>query len=80
MEKKAVEKKGVEKEVEVVVVVAVVVVVVVMLFSSTSSSLSLEADVVPTAKADFARKISSRETRSVPRTWPPTQGHPTRWP
>ena len=33
-----------------------VVVVVVMQSSSTSSSSSLEADVVPTAKAGFARK------------------------
>ena len=53
LEEEAVEQKAVEKEFEVVVVV----VVVVMQSSSTSSSLSLEADVVPTAKADFARKI-----------------------
>ena len=54
-------------------------VVVVLLSCSASSLLYLEADVVPTVKTGFARKLQSRETQGFPRTRPPTQGQPTQW-
>ena len=67
------EKEAVEEEVEVLVVI-------VALSSNTSSSSTQEANAVPTAKTVFARKLKSRETQGFPRTRPPTQGQPTRWP
>ena len=52
---------------------------VMMVLSSRTSSSSLEADIVVTVKAGFARKLQSRETRGFPRTRPLTQGQPMRW-
>ena len=52
--------------------------VLMVLSSRMTSSSSLKAAVVVTAKARFARKLQSRETRGVPRIRPPTQGQPTR--
>ena len=60
-------------------VLVVAMLVLVVLSSRVSSSSSFEADIVVTAKAGFARKLQSWETRGFPRIRPPTQGQPTRW-
>ena len=60
-------------------VLVVAMLVLVVLSSRMSSSSSFEADIIVTAKAGFARKLQSWETRGFPRIRPPTQGQPTRW-
>ena len=59
-------------------VLVVARVVLVVLSSRMSSSSSLEAHIVVTAKAGFARKLQSWETRGFPRIRPPARGRPTR--
>ena len=60
-------------------VLVVAMVVLVVLSSRMSSASSLEAQIVVTAKAGFARKLQSWETRGFLRIRPPTRGQPTRW-